>query len=269
MQCPARLWAALFFCMLAGCLSERSGSNVVSSGNLLHLQEHWRGDLPQSPPPVPRVATSQNEQTISPPRQPQPETLLILAQRCYETAGDAARDPEQRYEHYQRALHIYRQVLRQNPNHAAARLGQARIYKKQGQLDQAIAELQQLVGQSPQLAAAWYELGMCYGARQDWHEQIRCLQQACQLEPDNTHYGTHLGLALARAERWGEAERQLTRVVGPGRANYYLALMAEHLGRHDLQTHYARNAVQTDPTLRRHPRWQQVLDQKVSESGQR
>lgn len=254
----ARPWAALFFCLLTGCLSDRTGSDGLTS-NEGPWPGLWRGQVPHSNPAVEAIPTSRVEKTGSPPRQPQVETLLILAQRCYETAGDAARDPEQRYEHYQRALQTYLQVLRQDPNNQLAQLGLARVRKKQGQLDQAIADLKKLLERSPRFAAAWYELGMCYGARQDWAEQVRCLNQACQLEPHNTHYATHLGLALARAQRWGEAELQLTQAVGSARAAYYLALMAEHVNRHDLFVHYARAAVQADPNMRHHPRLQQLL----------
>lgn len=273
MRGQATPWAALFLCLVAGCLAERTGPSVSLApvGDVVPWEGRWRGELPQSSVRADTVSSSSQNRTEA-TRQPQPETLLILAQRCYETAGDAARDNEQRYEHYQRALALYRQVLQQDPNNEAACLGQARIYKKQGQLDQAEAELQRLVARSPKLAAAWYELGMCYGARQNWAEQIRCLQRACQLEPENTRLAVHLGLALARAQRWQEAEQQLSRAVGPARAHYYLALMAEHLNREDLVRRYAHTAAQADPSFRDHPWFQQWLTNTqpaASESAQR
>ncbi|GBD36270.1 hypothetical protein HRbin36_01391 [bacterium HR36] len=100
---------------------------------------------------------------------------------------------------------------------------------------------------------------MCYGAQRNWSEQVRCLRQAWQLEPSNTRFAVHLGLALARAEHWQEAEHQLVDAVGPGRAYYYLALMAEHLGRRELVHRYAQAAVQADPTYRQEPHFQQWL----------
>ncbi|MCS7166986.1 MAG: tetratricopeptide repeat protein [Gemmatales bacterium] len=254
----ARPGAAIFPCLLAGCLSGCVGipadSEPTAPTNV--LPDLWRGNLPLSSKKLNSVPTLERSDSL---RQPQPETLLILAQRCYETAGDATKDPEQRYEHYQRALQLYRSVLRQDPNNEQAILSQARIYKKQGQTYLALAELQRLVARSPKNSAAWYELGMCHGACRNWAEQVRCLQQACQLEPENTRYAVHLGLALARAERWQEAEQQLLRSVGPGRGHYYLALMAEHLGRHDLLASFAQRAVQADPSLREQASFQRWL----------
>lgn len=254
--------------------------NSTGSGSIPVAQSSWawRGELPQPqrPADVSRdwlistaPATHKPDDT---PRQPKTETLLILAQRCYEAAGDAARDRDQRYEHYQRALQIYRQVLRQDPDNEEAQLGLARVYKKLGQTDLAIASLKQLLQKasnapknarlSPSFqAAAWYELAMCYGSQQQWDEQIHCLQRACQLEPDNTRFATHLGLALARGQRWQEAEQQLLAALGPARAYYYLALMAEHVGRADLVASYARLAVQADPAFVSHERFRRWLSQ--------
>ncbi|MDW8223194.1 MAG: tetratricopeptide repeat protein [Gemmatales bacterium] len=267
----AKPWAALFLALLTGCLSDRAGSlsapEAASPTNV--LPDLWRGDVPRTAQVSENFSSDERSETV---RQPQPETLLILAQRCYETAGDAARDPEQRYEHYQRALQLYRLVLRQDSNNQLAALGQARILKKQGQTQLALDELQRLVARAPQFAAAWYELGMCHGACQNWSAQVRCLQQACQLEPDNTRYAVHLGLALARAERWREAEQQLVRAVGPGRGHYYLALMAEHVGRRDLLADYAQRAVQADSSLREQPQFQRWLTDPsppMAESTQR
>jgi tetratricopeptide (TPR) repeat protein len=264
-------WAGVSFaiglCLLGtGCLSSSRLDSPGMSATPVPVRTadasaNWRGELPQperSAEILPATVLHKPDDT---PRQPKTETLLLLAQRCYEAAGDATRDPNQRYDHYQQALQIYRQVLRQEPDNHVAQLGQARVYKKLGQTDQAIASLKKLLEKSPKLAAGWYELAMCYGSQQRWDEQIRCLQRACQLEPDNSRFATHLGLALARAQRWPEAEQQLQAALGPARAYYYLALMAEHVGRADLVASYARSAVQADPAFASQEQFRRWLSQ--------
>jgi predicted Zn-dependent protease len=214
---------------------------------------------PFNPSKTPGQNPTEQRQALKPPfqlssskeeekRTPKATSCVKIGQSLEAIGDKPDEDPQFRKKRYDEAMVNYRQALQIDPKLQSAMHGTARIYKKQGELQEALSAYEKTMRMGPETAILWYERGMCHGGLKQWDHQIQCLQRAATLEPSNTWFTTQLGLAYARAERYPEAERHLSQSVGESQACYYLALMTQHLNKPDLSRRYARAAFQTDPT---------------------
>jgi hypothetical protein len=204
-----------------------------------------RTDAARTPTPDTVRGTQGNE----PKKQPQAMTCVDLGQKCCEQAGDKTRDEAARRDWYHKALINYKQALDIDPKCEPALIGMGRVYKKQGEMEKALAAFDRAVKLNANSAAAWYEMGMCWGAQQKWDEQITCLAKAAKLEDANPFYTKQLGLSLARAGRFADGYPLLLKTMGPAQANYNLALMSLHIKRRDLCEGYLTAALAVDPEM--------------------
>jgi len=73
----------------------------------------------------------------------------------------------------------------ETPPGAEQHFRQARHYEQTGQLNLAIQEYRAVIALDPQMAPAFYNLGMIYGAQERWPEAIEALTQAVALNPSD------------------------------------------------------------------------------------
>jgi len=81
--------------------------------------------------------------------------------------------------------------------------------EKTGQIEGAIAKLQQLLQQDPQYALAHAALSVFYGKLGQYEEAIQHGQQVCQLEPEDPFSYVALSLICQKAGRLAEAEQAM------------------------------------------------------------
>ena len=135
------------------------------------------------------------------------------------------------------ALTHYRAVMRQNPQDAAALVGEGNAWSQQGKNSQATDAYERALQDNPSSAEAHYRLGdllMRQGATAD---AIAHLQQAVQLNFAYADAHVSLGRAYEGKSQWEAAlEQYLTAAtVDPGQLQRYYGLVADVLkrtGRH-------------------------------------
>lgn len=93
-------------------------------------------------------------------------------------------------------LDILRQMTEQDPKNTFARYGLAMEYSKAGNLDDAIREFQQLLGQDEDYAAAYFHCGQVY-------EKLGCVDEARAAYEKGIEVTTRNGDLHTRAELEG------------------------------------------------------------------
>jgi tetratricopeptide (TPR) repeat protein len=145
-------------------------------------------------------------------------------------------------QNYQRALDI-------NPKCTKAYLGLGRLYVKMQDFDRALDVYQKALKKLPKEGALWCDQGFCLCCKKDWTAALESMKKAHTLAPDNREYGTHYGLALARAGKLDESITLLTKFQGKAEAHYTVARMLEHLNRPELSKQLLQAALQLNPDL--------------------
>ena len=85
----------------------------------------------------------------------------------------------------EKALEVYRELLRDNPAHESlARLGMARAYLAMGEVDSSYAQAVMVLTTSPFAAEAWYILGVFYAQLGDDQRAVEALRKAVELDPN-------------------------------------------------------------------------------------
>jgi len=117
-----------------------------------------------------------------------------------------------RLERYEEAVQAFLQDIRLGPNDrwASSDLSRthfvlARAYRAMGELDKAIAALQDAVRIDPNYKAAYNNLGLALKGRGRFKEAIDALNKAVALDPKNGSTHANLGLCLALAGKKEEA----------------------------------------------------------------
>jgi predicted O-linked N-acetylglucosamine transferase (SPINDLY family) len=100
---------------------------------------------------------------------------------------------------------IYRQILRQNPNHAEALHLLGVLAAQVGRLDAAVELIRRSIRLQPELAEAHCNLGNALKDMGRVEEAIACFQQAIRLRPDYAEAHGNLGVVLKDAGRLDEA----------------------------------------------------------------
>ena len=203
------------------------------------------------PPPRPsEVAKLRTEKPREEPKRPPLPSTCVWFGECYARNMDKAEPGSaQRQQAYEQARRAYEQALQLDPRCQPALVGLARLHERQQEYPQAIARYKDALALEPQSAGVWYQFGMCWARQGHWANAIECLRRASVLEPRNTSYANQYGFALARAGQFDASYAHFCRTVGEARANYNLALMARHMGRHELSREYLTRALQIDPNF--------------------
>ncbi|MEM7393358.1 MAG: tetratricopeptide repeat protein, partial [Verrucomicrobiota bacterium] len=131
-----------------------------------------------------------------------------------------------------RAIELYRSVLRVRPDYDEAALNLELIYSGRDDYEKAEATLRDLIARVPERAEAHYRLGVVLGRQEQHIAGIGALREAVRLEPGVAKYWYGLALAENRA---GEAE--------PAIAHYE---QAEKLDPNDARFPYNRGKIYLD-----------------------
>lgn len=134
---------------------------------------------------------------------------------------------------------------------AEANHGMAMALRQRGQLDAAIAALQQSITLQPQFAGAHNDLGLAFKDLGRLDEAIACYRQAIAIDPDLAVAHVNLGVALNRR---GETEDALAALetaarLAPRQANVFgnMANVLQTLGRIEEARRMHDQAVALDP----------------------
>lgn len=99
---------------------------------------------------------------------------------------------------------LYRDLLREDPDHAEANQWLGVLLQQAGHVDEGIGFLEKATALSPSDAAYWHNLGVAYLSKGRLGAGIGALDRALAIEPDREQ--TLVAAALARLARKGEAD---------------------------------------------------------------
>jgi tetratricopeptide (TPR) repeat protein len=98
---------------------------------------------------------------------------------------------------YDHALHIFREIVREEPQNARAWAYLGTSHAHLGHAAEAEEALAHAVGLGPQNAEAWFHLGVARSLRGEWSEAASAYRHAVALAPEDLVAWHRLGVALA------------------------------------------------------------------------
>jgi tetratricopeptide (TPR) repeat protein len=124
-------------------------------------------------------------------------------------------------------------------------------HQEAGELDRAVPLYENVLRVDPQHAAALYHLGTLEIQRSNVKAGVELLRQAAAQRPDVAEIHNNLGIACKTLEQWGEAAEAFERAlnVDPNYAPAYfnLADLSQTLGQIDTATQFYLRAIKLDP----------------------
>lgn len=93
------------------------------------------------------------------------------------------------------------------------RYDEAIALKEAGNLEEAVAKLEQLVAEEPQYALAHAALSAFYSKLERHDEAVQRAQEVCELEPDDPFSYMSMSLICQKGGRIPEAEQALTQAM--------------------------------------------------------
>lgn len=121
---------------------------------------------------------------------------------------------------YDEARTSYGNVLKEDPKFVDAVLGMARVDLLAGKTGIAEREYQKAIEMKPNDAHVRASFAQFLVTQKRWTKAVSEMQAATSLDPDNQEYQFALGVALAHADRIGEAFPLLSKTVGEAEAHY-------------------------------------------------
>ena len=111
-------------------------------------------------------------------------------------------------EQYDEAAAILDGVVKANPNLARALFQQARIFEKRGQLDQAEANIRQVLAMFPRDRMSLQQLGELCKIKRDYDEALDCFQKILAIDPEDAGAHYNLMLIYRKVGRTDDAKRE-------------------------------------------------------------
>jgi predicted O-linked N-acetylglucosamine transferase (SPINDLY family) len=149
------------------------------------------------------------------------------------------------------AVTAYRQVLANQPEHAAALYLYGMLLKQLGQDDEAIDNLRQAIASSPGYLDAYQALGNLYLKQDRIEEAIASFNRALKLKPGHSAALNGLGRALIQAGRMAQAIITLRQAVASQpqepSAHFNLGVAYQHQGKLDAAEIAFRRVLALDP----------------------
>jgi Flp pilus assembly protein TadD len=108
---------------------------------------------------------------------------------------------------------VFEQAVRATPHSPRAQFTLAMIRLEQGRLDDALSGFDRTIALWPTFASAWYGRGAVHARRGAFAEAAAAFAEAARLAPGDPAAAADLGIALHRAGRTEDAERQLRRTL--------------------------------------------------------
>lgn len=75
---------------------------------------------------------------------------------------------------------------------------------KEGNHEQAGSYLKQAISQNKKSTSAWYNLGVVYGKKKEYQQEIECYQKVLDIRPNHIRALINLGLAHGRIKQYDE-----------------------------------------------------------------
>jgi tetratricopeptide (TPR) repeat protein len=110
----------------------------------------------------------------------------------------------------------YEAALEADPDAMVAANNLAWIYAEEGRFDEALPLAQRAASRLPSRPEVQDTLGWVYYRKGLPMHAAPAFEKSAELAPENPTYAYHLGLAYAKAERRGDAKRELQRAIGLG-----------------------------------------------------
>ncbi len=162
---------------------------------------------------------------------------------------------------YAEARRRYQEILTDNPDCVAARLGIARVERKTGRFRQCLEILEGARARHPDDPAVPLEMGRAYAEREQWDEAIVHLQDAAALNPDDETIQYELGLAFTESGRYEEAIVHLKEAVGEAAALYNIGYVLHESGRSTEAAAWFQQALARHPDARTKQMAEEMLAQ--------
>jgi tetratricopeptide (TPR) repeat protein len=119
------------------------------------------------------------------------------------------------------AIDDLKQLREEQPRSVEVRVGLAKAYVENREIDAAVAELNKTIEMAPDSAEAYFQLGLIQqDVKKNSAAALTAYQKASALDPQNVSYCIRLGNLLAAQGQAAQAVAELTKVVeGPGANN--------------------------------------------------
>lgn len=111
-------------------------------------------------------------------------------------------------ERYDEAAAILDGVVKANPNLARALFQQARVFTKRGQLDQAEANIRQVLAMFPRDRMSLQQLGELSKIKRDYDGALDCFQKILAIDPEDVGAHYNLMLIYRKVGRTDDARRE-------------------------------------------------------------
>ncbi len=111
-------------------------------------------------------------------------------------------------EQYDEAAAILDGVVKANPNLARALFQQARVFTKRGQLDQAEANIRQVLAMFPRDRMSLQQLGELCKIKRDYDGALDCFQKILAIDPEDVGAHYNLMLIYRKVGRTDDAKRE-------------------------------------------------------------
>lgn len=131
----------------------------------------------------------------------------------------------------QKALDFFRKAIAIDPDYMEARSSYAGALLDDGDMDEAIRQLNVVTQRDPNSGMAWYLLSQAYARKGDYDDGVRSAREAIRLTPNNAEAHFWLAESLRQKNGCTEAESEYERYLAlsnfdsgaAGKLNYYLA----------------------------------------------
>jgi predicted TPR repeat methyltransferase len=114
------------------------------------------------------------------------------------------------------AEEVYRQILKDDPDHPEALHGVGLLAMQSSRPDLAAAYLARAAMLAPNVAVYHHNLGEAWMLAGDLNQAVACLRRAAALDPSRHESHAVLGVALAHLQRFNDAADSLDRAVRQG-----------------------------------------------------
>jgi Flp pilus assembly protein TadD len=136
---------------------------------------------------------------------------------------------------YERALALYQDAVKRNPNDAEAWSNMGQVLVRLGRNAEAIPTFDRAIAILPGRWAYHFNRARAYGLLNDWPKAVEGYRAAQQLYPDDYAIAFNLGLALRKTGDHAAAVEQFQKAISldPGEPTFHLSLAMsyESLGR--------------------------------------
>ena len=141
----------------------------------------------------------------------------------------------------------YDQAVRLQKDHVPSLYRLGVVHTKMKQYDQAVVAWRKYIKATGDIASGYSNLGFCYEMARDVENAEKSYKEGLERDPNSVPCRTNYGLMLARNNRVGEAEIQLSKVLKPDEVSYNLASIYEQQGAMAMAKRELRKALEQNP----------------------